>query len=302
MLFVGTGRHRRRTQTEKAIAVAGVAGVGLALPLLSATGASAAPVSTWDAVAQCESGGNWSINTGNGFYGGLQFTPSTWKAYGGGSYAPQANQASKAQQISVAEKVLASQGPGAWPVCSQKAGLSKGGAPASVDTSTDAKPAAPKPAQKPAAQQPVAPKPVQKPAAQKPAAQQPVQQYTQTPGFSGQSGWDADAKVFWYQNNGAWYWTSHQSVYQQYAGQAGYQGASQDTRPAAAPAAPAAPAAQAAAPRSGHGYTVQSGDTLSTIAAGQNLSGGWQALYDGNRGTVGGDPDLIVPGQVLTLG
>ncbi|MFF1796777.1 transglycosylase family protein, partial [Kitasatospora sp. NPDC058263] len=103
MLFVGTGRHRRRTQTEKAIAVAGVAGVGLALPLLTATGASAAPASTWDAVAQCESGGNWGINTGNGFYGGLQFTSSTWKAFGGTSYAPQAHQASRAQQISVAE-------------------------------------------------------------------------------------------------------------------------------------------------------------------------------------------------------
>ncbi|MFJ1708185.1 transglycosylase family protein, partial [Kitasatospora sp. NPDC088346] len=76
-------------------------------------------------VAQCESTGNWSINSGNGFYGGLQFTNSTWAAYGGTSYAPQANLASKAQQIAVAEKVLASQGPGAWPVCSVKAGLTK---------------------------------------------------------------------------------------------------------------------------------------------------------------------------------
>ncbi|MEV7778949.1 transglycosylase family protein [Kitasatospora sp. NPDC088351] len=296
MLFVGTGRHRRRTQAEKAIAVAGVAGVGLAMPLLTASGASAAPASTWDAVAQCESGGNWSINTGNGFYGGLQFTSSTWKAYGGNAYAAQANQASKAQQISVAEKVLASQGPGAWPVCSQKAGLTKGGAPAAVDTSAAAKPATPKPAQpKPVQQQ--AQKPAQKPVQQQapqPAAKpaQPAQQNTQAPGFSGKAGWDADAKVYWYQNNGAWYWTSHQSVYQQYAGQA----ASQDFRPAAAQSAPAA------APKSGHGYTVQSGDTLSTIAAAQGVSGGWQALYDGNRGTVGGNPNLIVPGQVLTLG
>ncbi|MFB7616365.1 transglycosylase family protein [Kitasatospora sp. NPDC056181] len=297
MLFVGTGRHRRRTQAEKAIAVAGVAGVGLAMPILTATGASAAPVSTWDAVAQCESGGNWSINTGNGFYGGLQFTSSTWKAYGGTSYAPQANQASKGQQISVAEKVLASQGPGAWPVCSQKAGLSKGGAPASVDTASDAKPAAPKPAQKPAQ-----PKPAQQ-QAQKPAAQQHAQQAQQygqqqatTPDFSGHGGWDADAKVYWYQSNGDWYWTSHQSVYQQYAGQ----GAGQDNR--AAQAAPVAQSAPAAQQHAGHGYTVQSGDTLAGIAATQGLSGGWQALYDGNRGTVGADPDLIMPGQVLNLG
>jgi resuscitation-promoting factor RpfB len=71
----------------------------------------------WDAVASCESGGNWSINTGNGYYGGLQFSSSTWLAYGGGAYAARADLAAKSQQIAVAEKVLAAQGPGAWPVC-----------------------------------------------------------------------------------------------------------------------------------------------------------------------------------------
>ncbi|MFJ9609249.1 transglycosylase family protein [Kitasatospora sp. NPDC101176] len=303
MLFVGTGRHRRRTQAEKAIAVAGVAGVGLAMPILTATGASAAPASAWDSVAQCESGGNWSINTGNGFYGGLQFTSGTWKAYGGTAYAPQANQASKGQQIAVAEKVLASQGPGAWPVCSQKAGLSKGGAPASVDTSSDDKPAAAKPAAKPAqpAAKPAQPaaKPAQ-PAAPKPAAQQPAPQQAQpqAPGFSGKAGWDADAKVFWYQNNGTWYWTSHQSVYQQFAPQAAAQ---QHYAPQAAQPAPAVRTAPAAA-QGGHDYTVRSGDTLSTIAAAQGVTGGWRSVYDGNRGTVGGDPNLIMPGQVLHLG
>lgn len=71
----------------------------------------------WDAVALCESGGNWSINTGNGYYGGLQFSSSTWLGFGGGAYAPRADLATKAQQIAVAEKVLAVQGPGAWPTC-----------------------------------------------------------------------------------------------------------------------------------------------------------------------------------------
>jgi len=71
----------------------------------------------WDAVAQCESGGNWTINTGNGFYGGLQFTPSTWAAFGGTAFAPRADLATKAQQIAVAERVLDVQGPGAWPTC-----------------------------------------------------------------------------------------------------------------------------------------------------------------------------------------
>lgn len=79
--------------------------------------------STWDAIAQCESGGNWAINTGNGYYGGVQFSYSTWLAFGGGDYAPTADLATKAQQIEIAEKVLAAQGWGAWPACSSQLGL-----------------------------------------------------------------------------------------------------------------------------------------------------------------------------------
>jgi len=71
----------------------------------------------WDAVAECESGGNWSINTGNGYYGGLQFSPSTWAGFGGTAYAPRADLATKSEQIAVAERVLAVQGAGAWPTC-----------------------------------------------------------------------------------------------------------------------------------------------------------------------------------------
>jgi hypothetical protein len=71
----------------------------------------------WSAIAACESGGNWAASTGNGFYGGLQFTEQTWLGYGGGRYAPSANLATPAQQIAVAQRVLAGQGIGAWPVC-----------------------------------------------------------------------------------------------------------------------------------------------------------------------------------------
>ncbi|MBL1082128.1 transglycosylase family protein [Streptomyces actinomycinicus] len=117
MLFTGKGKHRRPSKAVRAITLAGVTGAAVAAPLMAAGNASAATASEWDAVAQCESGGNWSINTGNGYYGGLQFSASTWAAYGGTAYAPQANQAGKAQQIAVAEKVLAAQGKGAWPVC-----------------------------------------------------------------------------------------------------------------------------------------------------------------------------------------
>ena len=117
MLFSGKGKHRRPSKASRAVAIAGVTGAAVAVPLLAVGPASAATSAEWDAVAQCESGGNWSINTGNGYYGGLQFSASTWAAYGGTAYAGTADQASKSQQISVAEKVLASQGKGAWPVC-----------------------------------------------------------------------------------------------------------------------------------------------------------------------------------------
>lgn len=77
----------------------------------------------WDRLAQCESGGDWSINTGNGFYGGLQFHPDTWARYGGHNFAPNAHQASRDQEIVIAERVLAREGWGAWPACSRKLGL-----------------------------------------------------------------------------------------------------------------------------------------------------------------------------------
>ncbi|MER7751572.1 transglycosylase family protein [Kitasatospora sp. NPDC097643] len=168
VFMLPTNGTRLSSRTRRVIAAIGVAGVGLTIPCLTTGTASAASVATWDKVAQCESSGNWAINTGNGFYGGLQFTSSTWAAFGGTAYAARADLATKDQQIAVAEKVLASQGPGAWPVCSIQAGLTKGGAPAVVDTTagaTTAKPAAP--AAKPAA--PVAPAQTPAPAA-KPAA------------------------------------------------------------------------------------------------------------------------------------
>jgi resuscitation-promoting factor RpfA len=119
----------KKTQTTtRAVGIGVAAAAALAAAGVATAGnAHAAPVSTWDRVAACESGGNWAINTGNGFHGGLQFTHSTWIAYGGGAYASDANLASKSAQIAVAEKVLASQGPGAWPVCSVRAGLTRGG-------------------------------------------------------------------------------------------------------------------------------------------------------------------------------
>jgi len=167
----------------------------------------AAPASAaehdWSGVAQCESGGNWSINTGNGYYGGLQFSESTWTGYGGTAYAARADLASAGAQVAIAEKVLASQGIGAWPVCGK---YLTGGTTTVAD---------------------VAPTPVQ------------------------------------------------HTVVQEVA----------------------APAANRTSSGS---YTVRAGDTLASIAAAQGVDGGWQALWQHNRGSVS-DPNLIVVGQVLAI-
>lgn len=106
-------------RTRRLLATTGVVGIGLSIPCLTAGTANAASVATWDKVAQCESSGNWSINTGNGFYGGLQFDIGTWDSNGGGAYAPRADLATREQQIAVANKVADARGSSPWPVCGQ---------------------------------------------------------------------------------------------------------------------------------------------------------------------------------------
>ncbi|MEU8588260.1 transglycosylase family protein [Streptomyces sp. NPDC048664] len=157
MLFSGKGKHRRPSKAVRAVTLAGVTGAAVAAPLLAAGNASAATTTEWDAVAQCESGGNWSINTGNGFYGGLQFTDSTWAAYGGTAYASRADLAGKAQQIAVAEKVLAGQGKGAWPVCGKGLSSASDGGAAAPAPSVTTK-AAPRPAEEKASRSTTRPK------------------------------------------------------------------------------------------------------------------------------------------------
>ena len=123
-------RHRKPPEPhlQNTVRTAVVAGAAASMPLAAlgaATPASAATTSTWDRLAKCESSGNWKINTGNGYYGGLQFSGATWRAYGGTKYAKRADLATRAEQIDIAEKVLDGQGWGAWPGCSRKLGLGK---------------------------------------------------------------------------------------------------------------------------------------------------------------------------------
>ncbi|MFD3758063.1 transglycosylase family protein [Streptomyces sp. NPDC058622] len=233
------GRHRRYqpSSINRASLAVTAGGAGIALPLIGAGVAQAASVDTWNKVATCESTNNWAINTGNGHYGGLQFSQSTWRAFGGTAYAPRADLATKDQQIAVAEKVLKGQGPQAWPHCGKTAGLSRSG---------------PAPAVTPKA-----------------PASAPVSASARDTRGQGQ-GVKAPAQ--------------------------------QAKAPAPQTAAPqTAPAGRTGAPVLPNPYVVAQGDSLSAIATRQQVEGGWQALYETNRATVGGDPDLIFPGQRLTL-
>lgn len=117
-----------RNTLGTALKVASVAGALAVAPFALGTGTANADSVNWDAIAQCESSGNWAINTGNGYYGGLQFSPATWKSNGGTGMP---HQASREEQIRVAEKVLDRQGLGAWPSCGNAGGTTTFAMPAS---------------------------------------------------------------------------------------------------------------------------------------------------------------------------
>ncbi|MBL1095597.1 transglycosylase family protein [Streptomyces coffeae] len=242
------GSHRRpaapsRVSPLRAALTAG--SVGIVLPILGTGVAAAAPVDTWDRVAKCESGGNWRINTGNGYYGGLQFTQHTWAAYGGTAYAPRADLATKGQQITVAEAVLSAQGPGAWPVCSVRGRLTRSGPPAAVANRGGSRSAEP-----PSGHQP-----------ERPAAPH----HPPSAAASGKGSATSSGKP---PGKGS--------------------GKPRAERPAKRPATSGS-------------YAVVRGDTLSGIARRSSVSGGWRALYQANRATIGANPDLIRPGQRLAL-
>ena len=119
-----SGRHRKPTASAKSVAKVAFTGAVIGSGGLALAGhAGAATDGEWDKVARCESGGNWAINTGNGFYGGVQFNQSTWERHGGLRYAPRADLATREEQIAIAEVTRARQGWGAWPVCSVRTGV-----------------------------------------------------------------------------------------------------------------------------------------------------------------------------------
>jgi nucleoid-associated protein YgaU len=212
-----------RTAARRGVAVAAISAAGLALSVTAANAATDG--ATWDSLAQCESGGNWATNTGNGYSGGLQFSATTWAAYGGTGSAADA---SREQQIAVAEQIQASQGWGAWPSCAAELGLSGGGGTTAVT-----------PQSVPVQSAPLGSTPVQAPVEQAQAVPVP-----------------ADAVT--------------------------------------------APQHAAPAELSGETYTLEPGDTLSTVADKLGVEGGWESLADANLDTIA-NPDLVFSGQVLQL-
>ncbi|WP_380169559.1 transglycosylase family protein [Jannaschia sp. R86511] len=279
-----TARHRaepqrRRTsapggRTVRRVAPALLASAVLGGSLGLSAPASAAPGETWDRLAECESSGNWAINTGNGYYGGLQFYQPTWESFGGTEYASRADLASRSQQIAVAERVLDRQGWGAWPACSAKLGLTE------ADKAGGS--AAPAPAPEPAPEP--EPEPAPEPA---PAAPAGSGSYTVVAG-------DTLASVA-RANGTTWraLYAANQDVLSDpariYVGQrlslSGSSAGSSDSSDSAS---------------GGSGsYTVQAGDTLSSIARANGTT--WQELYADNRDAVGGNPHAIGIGLKLSV-
>ncbi|MFF8993367.1 transglycosylase family protein [Streptomyces sp. NPDC014983] len=132
-MISGNGRHRRPRQAPALLVAAGVTGSAIAIPLLGAASAHAADGTTWDKVAECESGGSWSADTGNGYYGGLQISQEDWVQYGGTRYASSADQASRSQQIAVAERILKDKGTVPWATCALLSGLTSNSGSVDVD-------------------------------------------------------------------------------------------------------------------------------------------------------------------------
>ena len=310
------GRHRKPSTAGKTLAKTALAAGVIGAPLATAGQAQAAPDNVWDRVAKCESGGNWSTNTGNGYQGGLQFTASTWRSFGGARYASSAHNATREQQIAVAEKVLARQGWNAWPVCSRKAGARGSSATTRVvaakapakSAEKHAKPAShpgesggkhslqptapPAPAAVPVAvPAPLAPQAGRlAPLQDTPSPAAPVTAMPLAP--SAPSAPSVDARVI----------PAAQTAPAPAPAPAPHAPA---PTPAPAPHAPAsqapAPQAPVPAPEGPRSYQVRPGDTLSGIAKDHGVVGGWQAIYQANRAALG-NANLIRPGQQLNLG
>ena len=341
MSTLNTGRLKRPTSKKganTALVTLGLLGATASIPIIGATSAQAATPSEWDAVAQCESTGNWSINTGNGYYGGLQFSQSTWAEYGGLAYAARADLATKAQQIAIAEKVLAGQGKGAWPVCGR--GLSSTPYTPSVPTT----PSTPSTPSVPSTSNGMTPHAAAAIAWAKTQLGKPygwggtgpysydcsglvLMAWKNTgvtlPGRSTYDFWDSMTRVssgslrpgdLVLYDFGSAASPDHVTMYIGDGKQiesSGSRGGVVITNMAGRGGRvvgvvrpepnvqPTTTTPPATTPKTT--YIVKSGDTLSGIATALKVKGGWQTLYAANKSVVGSNPNLIFPGQKLVV-
>ncbi|MFG3659622.1 transglycosylase family protein [Streptomyces sp. NPDC047706] len=370
-MLSGNGRHRRPRQAPALVVAAGVTGSAIAIPLLGATGASAAGGTTWDRVAECETGGSWSADTGNGYYGGLQLSQQDWEKYGGLMYATSADRASRSQQIAVAEKVLADQGVGAWATCGPLVGLDVDTESAAVDTGVaDDASSTPSHARSGGSgslsdslglshssgrghadgssgsggsgggdESNGSSAPTDSTRSSNPANPTNSTDSTESgePGGSGESGQsgpsggsapqETDGSTSPDSSGSPSSGESHESGETpsnspsfdvpsstpstsnltdtgalgtgKHRGSSADEGDSRVGESAGRHASRGAVGTRAAVDSS---YTVRDGDSLWSIADSLDVQGGWAALYAGNKGALGADPDHIVPGQELNVG
>ncbi|PWJ03372.1 peptigoglycan-binding protein LysM [Streptomyces sp. NWU49] len=313
-MLSGNGRHRRPRQAPALLVAAGVTGSAIAIPLLGAGSASAADGATWDRVAECESGGSWSQNAGNGYYGGLQLTQDDWEKYGGLDYAPSADQASRGQQIAVAERILADRGVGAWRTCGLTAGLEQSSAPVGTGGAGNSTPRAsdaPDSSGSSDSGEPSASPSSPSSSPSSDPSSDPSADARGGGGVPGESaGPDAAAspsastapKRDESDKSGQ---SEGPSAFTEDTGTGRHRGASAEEAEGRADEASgrhASRGADASRGAAGGPYTVRSGDSLWSIADSLELEGGWRALYAKNEQAIGADPNLIVPGQELEVG
>jgi hypothetical protein len=336
-MLSGNGRHRRPRQAPALLVAAGVTGSAIAIPLLGASGASAADGTVWDKVAECETGGSWSADEGDGQYGGLALTQEDWEAYGGLDYASRPDLASRNQQISVAQKLLADQGVGAWGTCGLTSGLSKESGSVDVDTgvaddssdssvtsglsdlsrglsgssnssgsSGDSGDASTDPSAESSPDSANAPSSSPSSPSSSTSDNSSKSDTSSDSDASGSQAGDssptatpeADDADNSGQSAGSWSLVDTGAL-----GSGRHRGGTADES-ATDGTSTASSGRHAASILSGAAgtYTVRTGDSLASIADSLDLDGGWRALYDENKDVIGADPSNIVPGQTLATG
>ncbi|MFC8096449.1 transglycosylase family protein [Streptomyces sp. NPDC057301] len=335
-MLSGNGRHRRPRQAPALLVAAGVTGSAIAIPLLGAASASAADGTVWDKVAECESGGSWSTDEGNGHYGGLQLTQDDWEQYGGLDYAPRPDLASRSQQIAVAQEILADQGTKPWGTCAVLNGLTPKNGLVDLDTGVDddspsevsgssglldssdssgssnspdptddsSSSSSESPSASSESPQDSSSSPSSSPSSSSPSSSSkadssaksdasPDANASKSPDSSPVETSDGDNRDNWVQDVGAWSLVDTGALTGEEAGSGRHRGPSADESETVDPA-PDSSGRHAS-------YKVRAGDTLASIADSLDLDGGWRALYDANKGAIGGNANDIVPGQTLDV-